>query len=669
MTKRGRAKRAAQGARAEVNVPEKTQPEGFGEYEPGINKNGLRQTLKEMPVDLIVALAEQYPKVLVEIKRRNNRGQLAALGYSGMMWEPAEVLQVADWLLPRAGGGLYVVSISNPKNTLERLTPSFEVPIDAPVRAAIPYHVPVPGAPVFGVPSSGAAPFYPTPSMPMPGTPLVVPQIDPSRTMSDDMAKAPAVPGVLPPPRNPMNSKWSQGLDPISFAQFREGVAAQAAQAGQPFAYGYGAGPVVVQGAPGATFSSDQLAVDTLRRVEAEKAELRAKLDALSERAAERDREHEKTMREMLERHREELHTLRLEMLRAELGSKREPQGLKVPELIAALAPFAPVFAAMVTSTKESTTKSMEIQQQGLNQLVQLMVSQANKPSPDPLAAVEKLMPLLAGPTRGGESNAALIEAMSNANLQQTAMTAQLLEALASSGGESQPAWLPVVQQIGAGLVQMAQGMAADRQRAMLGAPQLGAPQRPLPATVQSAPLQRQAPPQATAPQTPYRTLDEEAPQPQPPQPQPQAPVGPQKPLVRLNPAMLDLLPAEYRTPEWRAIILALHEGRDPAQVAEMLAKHLVHLLDFDMLPSQLANFAEDPRESLYTLVKPLPVYTANNAYCAAVIETTLSVLYEMGHLVQDDEPEEMEESDEGDEAPEDDGDETSEDEGDAQPA
>lgn len=653
MTKRGRAKRAARGARAEVNVPETSKPEGFGEYEPGINKNGLRQTLKEMPVDLIVALAEQYPKVLVEIKRRNNRGQLAALGYSGMMWEPAEVLQVADWLLPRAGGGLYVVSISNPKNTLERLTPSFEVPIDAPVRAAIPYHVPVPGAPVFGVPSSGAPPmFYPTPAAPMPAMPLGVPQIDPSRTMSDDMAKAPAVPGILPPPRNPMNNKWSQGLDPVSFAQFREGVAAQAAQAGQPFSFGYGGGPVVM-GAPGATFSSDQLAVDALRRAESEKAELRAKLDAVTERAAEREREYEKTLREMQERQREELHALRLDMLRAELGSKREPQGLKVPELIAALAPFAPVFAAMVTSTKESTTKSMEIQQQGLNQLVQLMVSQANKPSPDPLAAVEKLMPLLAGPTRGGESNAALIEAMSNANLQQTAMTAQLLEALASSGGESQPAWLPVVQQIGAGLVQMAQGMAADRQRAMLGAPQLGAPQRPLPATVQSAPLQRQAPPQATAPQTPYRTLDEEAPQPQPPQPQPQAPVGPQKPLVRLNPAMLDLLPAEYRTPEWRAIILALHEGRDPMQVAEMLAKHLVHLIDFDMLPQQLAGFGDDPRESLFTLVKPLPIYTANNAYCAAVIENTLGVLYEMGRLVQEDE--EPEETEETDEEPEDD--------------
>jgi len=666
MGKRGRAKKAASGSMPEVIMPEKTTPDAPAatSWNMGLNRNGKIPTLKEMPTEEIERLADSHEKVMVTIQRRNNRGQLANLGYSGMLWTPAEVLSVADWLLPRAGGGLYVIRVSDPKNPVQRLVPSFEVPIDAQPKTPIPYHTNVIGAPIFGVTHEARQPFYPTPAMPIPPGPVIpitMPSIDPSKMRTEEQDNAPVVPGVLPPPRNPMSSKWSQGLDPVAFAHMAQSAAAQAPMAGAPQVFGYGVPGAMVAGA---TFNSDQLAVDQLRRMEADRASLQTKLDALLERADARERDYEKQLREQQERHREELHNLRLEALKAELTAKTAapaPQGLKVPELIAALAPFAPVFAAFVTSSKESATKSMEVQQQGLNQLMQLMVSQANRPSPDPLSAVEKLMPLLTAQRGGGgEGHAALVEALGNMNLQQTAMVAQLLEGLAAQGGgDSTPAWLPIVQQIGQGMLAMAQGAAADRQRAMLGTtPQFAAPPRSLGAP--PAQVTRPAP-QPTA----YRTLDEEPAQvPQAPQvaaPQPIVTPPPQ-PMVNLNPAMLDYLPAEYRTPEWRAIIIALHEGQDPEHVGRMIGKHLDHLLDFDMLPSALGNFLVEPREALARLVQPLPIYTANHAYCEVVIEETLQALYQLGTLELTQEEEEP-----GDEEPEDEGDETPEEDVEAQ--
>ena len=132
--------------------------------------------------------------------------------------------------------------------------------------------------------------------------------------------------------------------------------------------------------------------------------------------------------------------------------------------------------------------------------------------------------------------------------------------------------------------------------------------------------------------------------------------------MVNLNPAMLDYLPAEYRTPEWRAIIIALHEGQDPEHVGRMIGKHLDHLVDFDLLPPALAHVLVEPREALTRLVQPLPIYTANHAYCEVVIEETLQALYQLGTLELTQEEEEP-----GDEEPEDEGDETTEEDAEAQ--
>ena len=91
----------------------------------------------------------------------------------------------------------------------------------------------------------------------------------------------------------------------------------------------------------------------------------------------------------------------------------------------------------MITANRDATAKSLEVQQQGLQSLMQATLSQTNKTSD-----LEKMittigplvMPLISEnmKSRGPEAQAGLFQAMAENNLNSVAMMAQLIEAFAS---------------------------------------------------------------------------------------------------------------------------------------------------------------------------------------------------------------------------------------------
>lgn len=624
MTRRKRGKLASKSLAPETSIPEAVVPETTKYDRPA---KGM--TLKEVPLDELAQLTQRFERVAVGIKRRNNRGHLASLGWNGVLMTPQEVMDIASWIAPRGGGGIYVVDIVNPKDTLDRLLPPFEVVIEGTPKAPISLYTPL------------ASPMS-HPARPM--TPQLDPTYDPTRPVPGAITPndVPLIPGVNDMPR--YNMEWSQGLHP----QVRASYEAQVAQQQRMHST---AGPL----APGASIPSDLLAVDALRRAEARSAELEAKLTAMLQRAEERERALQEQLREERDKAREREHQLQLEMLRVQITQRTDntPKRSLAEEMAPIVAALAPVLGTMVQASKESGAKSLELQQQGMQQLLNLIVAQGNKPQPDPLDTVAKLTPLLTATQKDPTANVAMVEAMGNMQLQMTGMMAQMIETFgAASSGDSTPPWLPIVQTIAQGMMQMSQAAQADQQRQIMLAQQqrqFAAPQAPIvvapprPAVVPGTPTQSQSPTQpAQASQSgtsgvPFHTIDNTPP-----------PVMPAAP-IKLNAAMLDLLPNAFRTQEWKGIIVGLHERKPPDMIGTVIARHIGHLDEFEMLPDVLHDYHLDPPGALRRLVQPLPIFAADIAYCEAVIEHTVQAMLEHGVLQYADPENPEDEGDEGD--------------------
>lgn len=566
---------------------------------PPARRNGSMMTLKEMPVEQLAELAQSHERVVLSIKRRNNRGQLASLGWSGVVMPPKEVLDIASFIEPKAGGGVYVIDVIDPKDTVTRLTPPFEVVVEGDPRPPMSLNTP-----------RGAA-GHPSMPMPMPA-PYGMSQPMPGAMSAQDI---PIVPGVPELPRLHMN--WSQGLDPQSQAAYLAQV--QAAQrAHSP-----------VQLPPGASLASDQLAVDQLRRAEADRASLQAQLNAIQQRNEERERQLQEELRKAEEKARDEAHRAQLAIMQKQielLSTPKEPPKAAIAEYTPLIAALAPVLATMITAGKEQQQAMLAAQQQSMQQFMALMVEQSKRPQPDPLAAIEKLAPLLALNKPDTAANAALFETMGNLQLQNMGMMAQMVESLGSQGDSSSP-WVEVLKQLAGNAVQVAQAWQADQQRQAIERQQQA---RALPPqVVQSRPIAAATPTQPAA----------QTQQPAPPVAYHTIPAQPARPTqmmpMKLTPAMLDMLPQEFRTPEWKGIIVGLHEMTPAEEIGTTLARYIGHLDEFHMLPTVLTDYHVNPPDVLRRLVQPLPVYTTHRDYIEQVIEATVQAMFAEGILLQ----------------------------------
>jgi hypothetical protein len=311
----------------------------------------------------------------------------------------------------------------------------------------------------------------------------------------------------------------------------------------------------------------------------------------------------------------------------------------------------------MVTSKETSTSKSLEVQQQGLTTLMNATLSQANKPDstsemlkallPMALPFIQQMME-----AKSPAAQAQLFNSMVENNLSQVAMMAQLIEAFATQGGQDDPWWLPMIRETLGGVVGMTeaymQGKGLPGQLPAQQAPRLSA--GPTPPTMQTM----ASPPTMGAT---YGTDEDDSqlaevvedPQalPNPAAARARAERATQEAMTGIKPgngiedtlsvkekALLSLLPAEFQTPEWRAIIISVERETAIEDVSDLCASHIVHLINFNMLPQHLADVVDDPARALDRIMAPLPIMKRNPEYAVDLINAVIDMLIEAEAVV-----------------------------------
>ncbi len=622
-----------------------------------------KKTLEEIPLDAIRDAMANYEQVNIRVTRRNDRGQIATV-YGDVIRETAELADIDEWLRSNAGGGRFRIEARDPNDKTRYVLPPFHVTVEGPPRP--PRYLGHPTEASAGPGAYGPSGAYPP--VGMENQHMSYQGKPPSSYQQPQPFYGHPDPHDAPPPA------WLAGVHP----SLRSGYVfpRSTPSSGND------------SRAPGATIASDALALRQLEQQRSEAQTQIAKLEAQNHALQEKlDRMLEELKGER-ERAREERHRLELEALKKEMLSSRKPEenATDWTKMAAAMAPFAPVLAALVQSREQSSSKALELQQAGLQSLMQATLSQANKPNgltellPIVMPMVKELME-----AKSPKAQAELYNSMVENNLNSVAMMAQLVEAFASSGKE-EPWYLPMIRETLSGVVGMTeaymQGKGLPGQRGeelrRLAAPQQAA---------QHAPQQAQT---AQAPQVgtaTYSTFDDVEPEPQPAAVQqkrvsvrrqpitPPSPAPAQTPEVVAGPPvdaldmdaevdeddqpedlsaierelresakpshrmLLTMLPGDYQTLEWRIILLRMHAADEDAEdIAETLAAYLAELHEAGTLPESLADLAQDPARALDRVFAFLPISREEPAYAAAVIRSTIERLLSAG-LVEQPEP------------------------------
>lgn len=576
------------------------------------------EALEEIPWAELQEIAKAHDKAFMRVQRRNARGQLQTLS-SSVTLETSQFSTIEDWLQAFAGGGSYEIELRSVISN-ELLVSRFKVPLEGAVRP-----------PRF----------------------LGNPE-DNMQYVVNPYGQQQQQENVVSPPFQAPSGPWANGIHPEQQTTYPRSA------------------PMRAQApAPGATVASDQLAIRQFAEYKAETAKSMAKLEAQVERLLDDNRRKDEALAAERERAREERHRSEMQLIREQLkmmGETPKVEAKGTADMIAALAPFAPVFAAMVTSRESSSSKSLEVQQQGLATLMNATLSQANKP--DGTSELLKTFLPLALPfikdimeQKGPQAQAQLFNSMVENNLSQVAMMAQLIEAFASQG-DSEPWWLPMIKETLGGVV----GMTEAYMQSKGGLP--GQQANMLPANTPRP----SAPPMLAGAtynaDTPAEVVDT-SPPPNPARAKARAERATQQVATGTKPGngiedtltttermMLNMVPNTFQTHEWRAIIIALNREKDIDEVAELVAGHIVHLINFNMLPKEIEDVIEDPARALDRLLAPMPIMQRNADYGIAVMQAVIELLVEYEAVVSptslvedDDDEEDAEEETYGDEA------------------
>jgi len=527
---------------------------------------GRAPTLREVPFTEIEEALALYTEVDMQVQRRSPRGNLAHLG----RWiiEPRELLQIGSWLQEKTGGGKYRVTCLKPDGSgIAEPIPSFEVEVEGQPRVMKSSDFDnMPGGPIMNnMPAGGGAP--------------------------------PIDPRMLPPfvrafpPHQQQAWAQQQGITPLPQGPYTQ---------------------------PVASFASDQLAA---RELDEAKAELRreraarekdrrdaeARQSQLDQRIEAMERRHlEETRRLEDERNRQQLEAIRQEQARDREAFKEMIQRMqsapKGPDMAALVAAAAPVLTAFVSTNTERQNKSLEVQSQGLNNLLQATLQKTDhKPMLEMAKTLAPIVaPMLAAfwEAKSPKAQADLVATMAEQQLTSISMMSELVQAAASSGGEP-PWWMPMVQQTMAGIVQAAETM-ANKTKGYGDSP------RQVPTVYAGRPA---APAQSQA--------------------------GPGDNMARMvmsNPHW----PADMQNEDWYTALVLLHDQRPVQETAGFIADLMQRLDTQKKTPALLAKFWDEADVALLTAFQALPIWQINQPYAKQVIQRII-------HLCGGDEEEEPE--------------------------
>ena len=586
--------------------------------------------MKEIPFSLIQDAAKTYETCLLRVTRRNQKGQLQTV-VPNFERQVIDMLDIEQHLIQIGGGGHYRVELRNPKQGVEpmHIVPPFMVHIEAP---------PKPVTPAADTPAG----FVP----PMHGMAGMAPQV------GGGMA-------------------WGAGLSP----QQQQSYFGQM-PGGQQMWGPYGPPPppwARPNGGNGTKHQADEVA---LRQV----ADLKEQLGKLAERAEEREKRYEEERRrwEEREREKEREHEREMQRLREERDRDREAAREREREedrrrhderfrelqlqLVApkktAAEELAPILERLLGEGRTSRSDEMQLQlklfemqqtaSQNQMQMMQTMLLKAGSGDKETMLLLKEMMN-----QKSPEMQAALIQQMLEMQITSVGAMANLVK---ETMPDQPPVWLQAIMGGLDRVGQMAEDYIQSGQQRPVQHGQIQQVHQP------RAPQQFQPQPQPLPPQPggsdvedePHVVVIDAIGEPMPPQGVPDAQDLEQSVNAAMNikddaerlaavEAKIDqlgpMLPSEFRTREWRAILVELHVQRPPERVAHLLTRQLTHLLDFRGLPSSLAKLTEEPEKTLEGIVRYLPIAQQDPEYVAKVIELTVSYLEQEQYLQAGAEP------------------------------
>lgn len=615
------------------------------------NRRPSTPTHKGIPVEHIQEIAATIPESSVTIKRRNHRGELSGItGFTSVSMKTLDLLDIEKYVEDAGlGGGTFIVEARNPLGPEPYFVAKFEFaregsPLD-PRRS--------PNAPA----GAGVPPFYGPP------LPFGAPNMPP-------------VPMPPPPPQGREGGQgWAAGLQPHERAAYERNPMAY-------FPYGY-------QPPQAPSIPADKLAVDQLNKMSTELGALRAELKEERKAAEERAQQHAAKLEEMRreqERRERELKEQHARDLQAERerreDDRRRYEDDRARRLEEDRARERAELERRIAETKESKSdktfemmmlmlngsksskdsemamqlKMMEMGQAANERMISSMREIANAKSQADTIALEMLK------QNSPAEKSALLQ--STMEMQMTMMGA-MLNIVQATAGDNPPPWFELAMKgldsIG-GLVE-----------GIMGGPEPGPQvQRALPqGRPRQLPGPQQQPAQASQKMAPIAMetidLDEEAgvqtPSPERQEVAPEDQEASQEGQeVEFSSADLDehvqadlsdphreeieaeidglvhLIPDDFRTQEWRTILIELHMRTPVEQTADLIVSHLEHLIRFRKLPKRLANLQVSPDATLRPIFSFLPIARQDPEYVDAVLSAIVDFLTKDG-FVQAEEP------------------------------
>lgn len=578
---------------------------------PGATGTGA-VIVRELPIEAIhEAIEQNYYENGVELRvhYKNDRGTPIQLGKTLVALD-ALASDLEEWLRSNFGGGCFRVDARDPLTGKRALPiPVFEVSIHAPRRLM----------------SNGTVlPLGQTaPAIGMQGSPAM------TSGFQGPWVAAPAG-GTMGTPLMPGNVQTSQQQQPPWMQAAMQGY-------GPPQTPGVHHVPVM-------SMPPDQIAMAELQKaqtaLERERAarvrdtnEFTKKLEAITQelndrRLKEEDRARQSDALQMREQMRRLEENFRLSM---EQERNKRP-AVDLTGLASIVAAVVPVVTAMISTRGDQASRSLEMQAQGVNNLMKATLERGDsKWVEKAIAALPLIIPVL-GPLfktwaeqKSPAAQADLVATLSENHLTALSMMAKLMNEMVTSSGPDLPPWVGVFQQMVGTVVQSVDSMVRSNKNSV----GLQTQSRHLPS---GAPQPVQQPAQQQQPAQPGMTPAQAAmgmagAQSSFEQPQVQfspAPTGAQiAQLAMMSPEV----PADFKTPQFLKLVEDLHNQVDVDTVATFFANHLRELED--NVPEALRAIwqTDQPEQLLQSVFMNLPIWQWNEPYTVAFIKKTVDIL------------------------------------------
>lgn len=555
-----------------------------------------------IPHEQIAELAKSFVEVHVKLHRFNQKGLPGSI-YGRALFATAELSQIDAWAGRQAGGGTYGVEIFDPENATNEVLQRFRFSVEGAAQRARP----------LDIEHGGDG------------------QTDPTANGYDQQHDSRVIGGQTAHTFAQLGAAAAQngmgGMPPSYGQPQRPGYPGNYAQQ-RAQQQGFQAQQPPTNLGPGATVAADQVLIAQLAEMRAALAQQGAALEQARKQAevAEKQRtEREHTLQRQLEaeKHRAELAAseARMEARFAELTRANRPaekSGLDVVELMGLVVPL------IQTWMQTSATTAAE------NARLQMQMALGNKPG-DPFEQMAKLTPLLermaGGKGKGGdhESMMALVSQVSDSQMAQAQMAANMVKTFAETNLPEEHPAMPVVKQ----LIESMQSVGVayfnnKEQEAQREANEKRLAQQQARQLEQQTAARKQAELDATRPPTvvPMSAVPPAA------RPAAVAPVvAAPGTKLSVDPAMFAMLPPAFQTPEWRQLLTELHTENDdgtpavPAdEIAQYIAHYIEHLVIFKAVPPELIGVLAKPRETITQAFALMPVRARHPEYVERVV-------------------------------------------------